>query len=1307
MLVVVNGTEVDGNYITKDGDFVVISAVVGKGGGKNIFGMILAIGLSIFAGAIIGSNALVGIGIKSGTFAAYMTATAVMFLGNFLVGRMMGQNVDTGSYGENDPTYSWAGVQTMQGQNNAVALTYGTVVSGGQTIGKYVNTVDNDEYLNWLVACGEGELEISDIKINENDVSYFEGVDVEVRNGTNTQEVISNFNDTYFTKPLQYVLDDTERIDTAQGNGTEGLIAKVEFQKGLWYSNNEGNIGSAWVRLLGYYRQGTEGEWIPFVYEKVTTNQYIKSVSKDAPTGTYHLYVYDTEVWDDQHETLVEKYTTAEITYPDTTVLSSVITRGTEFTLGYFKVLIPVPVEEESASTINENFTVSFDGLQIVGSQTSPLRKEFRVDNLAPDEYYVKMSVTERSHPTTSTRASTECTWSAITSIVYDDFSYPNTALIGIKALATNQLNGNPTLKFTKTRSTIYAWNPHTQQYEEKSANNPAWASYDILHLCRYLENPNTHEWVYDVGGVSADRMIYDQFEEWADFCTEKEFFVNIEINQLGEMLDVINQKVAPIGHGRVLRFGTRYGCNWDCAKSPVQMFGMGNIKAGTFQEQFLPTNDRANAVELTYMDAENGFERETITIMAEDYDTATEIKTAQATFDGITNYDQAYREGKYQLYCNRYRVRTVTFEADIDSISCTIGDVVLVAHDVPKWAKSGRIYKVEGDILTLPVELSDSTLDYRILYRTVNDNMYTSNCEILSNVDGWCVVKVATINSADPPQAYDIFDIAIQNIGSKPFIVQNISRAKDFSRRIDCIEYDERIYSEDYTIPEVEYSEVDLRPKNVTNLVAREYSNVVGYHIDVSWQQASAGSFNVFFFDGENRHLMVEGLKTSQYSADIEYNAVQVRVVTVSGVIASSGTVADIENIDDIVSALTIENLKAKAMMDGNTGTVTATWDGILATNLKNYVVNFRGSVYNTLNPIVEIDGVPQGTYTLSVRAKTIDGGYGNETTTTVSAEEIIDNSVAYIKTVPTLKTTAKLQVLGGRTIVWNQLVGDDFETDSMWYKPSNCSKSFSNNVLTITVTSNTSVYVPIAQTPAIATTLNHKYFITVEMQASKSIQCRFIVGNTDDSFFSVGTTWQEYSKVIECTDNSSSRVLIQWKNDSKTAGDYWNLRKFRVYDLTLMFGAGNEPDATQFKTMFPSYQTFVVETGELMSEGVSQVVRKDTDGVVISTYVVPAYVQALTGYGMSCPVAYNRIDFVSKKFVQDVGSRAYTSGDESDSTVITDGTNTYYKLSNSVETDISAYIDGNIIDVEGGGTLIIQNGNNGLPIPSTIVYN
>ena len=228
--------------------------------------------------------------------------------------------------------------------------------------------------------------------------------------------------------------------------------------------------------------------------------------------------------------------------------------------------------------------------------------------------------------------------------------------------------------------------------------------------------------------GIPAKYMLYDQFKAWADFCQEKNYKVNIELNTVGEMLATINNNIAAVGHGKVIRFGTRYGCIYDHVQQPVQMFGMGNIIAGSFQEEFMQTSDRANCVELTYMDAANDYNRETITIYSDSYDTDAEEKTAQATFDGITSYEQAYREGMYQLYSNLYLRRTISFEANIDAIACTVGDVILVAHDVPRWAKSGRIHRVDGNTLLLPVELDSTEGDYRIQYRTLNDNTQTSH---------------------------------------------------------------------------------------------------------------------------------------------------------------------------------------------------------------------------------------------------------------------------------------------------------------------------------------------------------------------------------------------------------------------------------------------------------------------------------------------------------------------------------------------------------------------------------------------------
>ena len=64
------------------------------------------------------------------------------------------------------------------------------------------------------------------------------------------------------------------------------------------------------------------------------------------------------------------------------------------------------------------------------------------------------------------------------------------------------------------------------------------------------------------------------------------------------------------------------------------------------------------------------------------------------------------------------------------------------------------------------------------------------------------------------------------------------------------------------------------------------------------------------------------------------------------------------------------------------------------------------------------------------------------------------------------------------------------------------------------------------------------------------------------------------------------------------------------------------------------------IAETGELLSAEVASVISKDGRGNTLQTYLIPAEVQALEGYGWSAGTAYNYIDVENKKFVQNVGS-------------------------------------------------------------------
>ena len=901
----VNGFEITETYEVKDGDFIVICPAIekggGKSGGKSILGIVAAVALSVVAfgvGGVFANVANPGMwaaGMGAWTTASYIAAAAVMFLGSSLMGRFMGGKIDLGRYDtgsqNEESTYSWNGVQTMEGQNNAIPLTYGKVKSGGQTIGKFVSIADNKEYLNWLVSAGEGELTISDVRLNGNPISNYSGVSLELRSGTNDQSVISNFNDTLFTKAVYRKLSDSWSQEESQGSATNGLIVDINFPGGLCHINNEGKKENATV-VVGIEYRKSGGSWIAFNANKVTVpNSLSATVGSSVNIGSYPCtlsYDYEAVVF-----TLTINGGSKTFKWRDFSQIHNVGGFSFDFRNRNWKDYY----RRGTSATI-----VVTSGYVITAAQQSALKRQFRKDGLATGEYEVRARVMYRSHSETDLQSSTSCYMTGVTSIVYDDFTYPGIALIGIKALATDQINGAPSLSFMKERSIVWVWNGRS--YVPKPATNPAWASYDMVHQCRRLINTRTNRDEYEVRGARKELMRYNDFAAWAAWCDSKNLKVNIEITTTGELLDVVNKNIANIGHGMVVRFGTKYGCIFSHKQTPVQMFGMGNIIAGSFEESFLKISDRANAVEITFTNKDADYERDTVTVYGDTYNTDAEQKLAQATFNGITDYRQAYREGMYQLMCNKYQLCTVSFTASIDAIACTVGDVILVAHDVPKWAHSGRVEEVNGTSVKLPCELESGwqSNSYILQWRTVNDNLYSAACSVNSSADGWTMVTLASIPSeSDPLQKGDIFDLAIANTGAKPFIVNSITRAQDFTRSIGCIEYADALFEENYNVPVINYSEArDNRAQNVKGLngVQTQYCDATGTQhgrLSASWDMPShGGKFNVYLSTDKRTWDLVK----NRYSAtEIELDVAPkqpyyIKVVTTLGLTVSSGVI-------------------------------------------------------------------------------------------------------------------------------------------------------------------------------------------------------------------------------------------------------------------------------------------------------------------------------------------------------------------------------------------------------------------------------
>ncbi|HWR42779.1 host specificity factor TipJ family phage tail protein [Sporomusa sp.] len=750
--------------LVNDDDWIAVCPVVGKSG-KDWFRAIgmLALGAAVtgwsssWASNWGGVNGVFG---SAANFWARMAAGAVTAVGGTLINHWFpAAKADRKTY-EVNPSYNWSNAQPLTDQGNPLAVTYGTMRTAGQVLAQHVSSDGDKQYLNILLCGGEGTVDsISDIRINDNPISYYKDIDdPEIRLGTNDQTAIANFNDTYVDQALAYEInkDDTWTTHQTEGNAVEGLEITLGFPSGLYYAKDNGGLGNASVTMQAQYNKVGDSNW--------------------------------------------------------------------------------------------SNFTDGTDtSLDISAAKNTSFFRTYRVDNLPAAQYEVRVKCIAKSG--TNNRYSTRVFWTQLSNIIYDDFARPGKVLIGVKALATNQLSGGmPNITWLQTRNKVWVWNADSGRYEQKSATNPAWAAYDMIHRCRQIKNIHTGNLEFVVKGTPASRAVYQDFARWAAFCDSRNLTFNYIFNTATDLWTAL-QKPEGVGRGKVIMRGTRYGCVCDAPGEPVQLFTVGNILTDKFKESFVGLKDRANAIEITFANKDKAYQKEVITAYADDYDSTTEPNITQITLDGATTVDQAYREGKYRLRLNQYLQRTVEHSADIDAIACQINDVVLLAHDVPQWGYSGRLLAATATTLQLDREVTlEPGKFYAVAVQITNPAATTAqDAQSIVTVGVQGVVNeisTDTVTLTSPlsrvPQKWDLYSFGETSKVVKPFRVLSISRDQDLRRKISCIEYIEEVYTEATDIPEVNYSALETTTEvssvSVAEETYRQKDGTMVSNLNVAW---------------------------------------------------------------------------------------------------------------------------------------------------------------------------------------------------------------------------------------------------------------------------------------------------------------------------------------------------------------------------------------------------------------------------------------------------------------------------------------
>jgi hypothetical protein len=402
----------------------------------------------------------------------------------------------------------------------------------------------------------------------------------------------------------------------------------------------------------------------------------------------------------------------------------------------------------------------------------------------------------------------------SVREVIDTAFQFPNLTLLGIEALASDQVSGSMKVSCEQECRIINVYDGMSWNLEY--SNNPAWVIWDILTQPVISGDgdpdlPTTPYAIERYDGYDPARLLpyldhwyeaaqhYDGLVDDGAGGTEKRITFNGVFDQGMNVWDAV-KKVCAMARCQVVMVGRDFDIVVDKPWSgpSVQLFSAGNIKPQTFKLNYMETEDRASEIEINFLNSEQDFEETPLLY----YDSNIGCPNKKITVNGfgITKASQAWRTLYYEMARNRLINLSSEHESDLDAIVSVKGDVVSL---MPPWKRGGRIVGCPANNQVIVDSPCMDTGTDTIVVRVCDPDTGGDSIEIhtVSSVNGTLITitDTWTIN----PKKGDLYDFGPTSDATKMFRITGINEGGDFSRTISCEIYDEDVYGGDDLEPD------------------------------------------------------------------------------------------------------------------------------------------------------------------------------------------------------------------------------------------------------------------------------------------------------------------------------------------------------------------------------------------------------------------------------------------------------------------------------------------------------------------------
>ncbi|HPG29355.1 MAG TPA: phage tail protein [bacterium] len=643
---------------------------------------------------------------------------------------------------DNSPTYGFDGIQNVETAGHPIPIIYGRMKTGGTVIAlNNFSDENSDSKLQMILALCEGEIaSIENIKINNNDVTKYEDVNIETRLGLlNQEEIDFGIAYTNYIKTLGKKIYRNEnffhQILKVETDIIDLTIKFVDDPRNLsLYSSNGGanfKFGDSKFNIsIGKFLGSPSPEGVtPF--RSVWNKDYTEEVERRPPqiipkskkirinkeeTGLDSLEGYIVKITNISTQSQV--YTTTDgdywgwVTTPYTNILE--IEEIDFITIGLSEIhnleILSFPLLEKDSKcfysvqdtdTNKLMFNFMIQGLYQTNASNGAINAntvniKIRVLKNSEEKYATAISYTDRTQSTirkTFTFDATaetnytfaDCDIEIIRLNEVDDFyTHASLYVFSIDEIEAGKLSYPQTALLGLSAISNEQLNgqmPEVTSIITGIKTNHLSGEHNYRCPANAIYDLLTNE-IYGYGeNIDINIIDKDSFEYARSYCYNHTPQLNcdIVIDTISEFANIAND-ICQCFDGLATTENGMFKLLVRERADSVMHINSNLIIANSFQTLQKAESEIVNTIELQFLNAEKDYERDTVILRDKDSLDKPEVRKT-LTLKAVTNRAQALWIGSRMLKYEKYSRKRCEFQAGLGIIECHIGDVVSITH--------------------------------------------------------------------------------------------------------------------------------------------------------------------------------------------------------------------------------------------------------------------------------------------------------------------------------------------------------------------------------------------------------------------------------------------------------------------------------------------------------------------------------------------------------------------------------------------------------------------------------------------------